>query len=693
MSTQPVVLWVHLKRWQWDANSGHAKLIDHEVDPSESLQVGDVRYILQSVVIHHGEKPETGHYVAIVRSFRRNGPDEWWLCNDAAVQKVSSIREYIRRVNSTTASTVRRIAKVYILFYQRADCQFSSLSFPECTYAVPLRPLLNQGHECFINASMQALLVVPAMRDQCARIHRQLRSEKINLSMRRERSFAKLDCDLLVAEAWKLCSEDRVYDSPLHLSALSKLFYSGNQEDAHEFLMNLINANMPNKTSEPLISRWSEILQCGNPKCNARRMGNNGETIMFTNLSLSIYDETKGQEHTTVESAIAQHLAGDALSDDYRWDCPRRCGHDKAAQYPVMSAQPVVLWIHLKRWEWIANSGHVKLVDHEVDPSESLQVGDVRYILQSVVIHQGDNPETGHYVAIVRSFRSNGPDEWWLCNDTAIQKVSSIREYIRTVNGITANTVKPIAKVYILFYQRADCQFSSFSDNDSSSCMENVPPVRKNLMKQPLFQLDSRVQPSTSQTLFDKHGRTGNDNVTALLKVEKSNVGKNMPQGHVDVPPPPIPSPAFREAASRRRKSFRDPRKVGTKQSCNSKFSPKGCECVDVNLSACAENVDMSRATGSSTHTDSNVTSIGFSEQREENTEPALRGLGCLPRTGLNMTMRVIDTWGIIRLLRSQETIAQKLLNGPREKLLHHSEETPVDFVHIKLWTRLLFFF
>ena len=94
-------------------------------------------------------------------------------------------------------------------------------SSPECTYAVPFRPLVNQGNECFINASMQALLVVPAMRHQCARIHREFTSQNINLSMRHERSFAKLDCDLLVAEACKLCSQDLVYDSPVHLSELS----------------------------------------------------------------------------------------------------------------------------------------------------------------------------------------------------------------------------------------------------------------------------------------------------------------------------------------------------------------------------------------------------------------------------------------------------------------------------------------
>ena len=137
-------------------------------------------------------------------------------------------------------------------------------SFRECTPAVPFRPLRNQGNECFINASMQALLVVPAMRHQCARIHSEFTSQNINLRMRRERSSAQRDCDSLVAEAWKLCSEDLVYDSPVHLSALSKLFYSGNQEDAHEFLMNLLNANIPNQTSEPLISWWSEFLQCGN---------------------------------------------------------------------------------------------------------------------------------------------------------------------------------------------------------------------------------------------------------------------------------------------------------------------------------------------------------------------------------------------------------------------------------------------
>ena len=180
---------------------------------------------------------------------------------------------------------------------------------------------------------------------------------------------------------------------------------------------------------------------------------------MSTTLSVSLYDETRGQRHLNVQSAIDEHLALEALSDDYRWDCPQSCGHEKAVQYPIMSAQPVVLWIHLKRWEWIANSGHVKLIDHEVDPSESLQVGDVRYILQSVVIHQGEKPETGHYVAIVRSFRSNGLDEWWLCNDTVVQKVSSIREYIRTVNHNIVNALRLIAKVYILFYQRADCQF------------------------------------------------------------------------------------------------------------------------------------------------------------------------------------------------------------------------------------------
>ena len=87
------VLIVQLERYK-DMNRGGAYTISKdntEVYPEEVIwldgaSVGSKEYKLVSVVLHHGENTNSGHYTAVVRKAEGG----WYVCNDNCINEVES---------------------------------------------------------------------------------------------------------------------------------------------------------------------------------------------------------------------------------------------------------------------------------------------------------------------------------------------------------------------------------------------------------------------------------------------------------------------------------------------------------------------------------------------------------------------------------------------------------------------------
>ena len=268
--------------------------------------------------------------------------------------------------------------------------------------------LANLGASCFINASLQSLLAVPALRAAIATgtepLETALGSVLRKLESRR---------------------------GPVMPTEITSLFYRGHQEDAAEFLVVLFS-ECP--ALHPCL-RGLEIplLRCQH--CSYERSMHPEE---FLTLQLTLVAETL---LSSVQEALDHYLSYTELRRDFRdWCCtnPECISAEKALDPPVAQSKirrwPEVLSMNLKRWDGIHS-----VVGHKIHCNDTVVLGGTVYRLQSLVTHIGRRASSGHYVAYVRQ-----EDGFVRLSDTAVTRVDP-----RLLGDFVS---LPDEKVYMLFY-------------------------------------------------------------------------------------------------------------------------------------------------------------------------------------------------------------------------------------------------
>jgi ubiquitin C-terminal hydrolase len=110
---------------------------------------------------------------------------------------------------------------------------------------------------------------------------------------------------------------------------------------------------------------------------------------------------------------------------------------------------PPVLLLQLNRWNTAHASGALL---HSVEANEIVTFHAQTYILQSVVVHLGDRPNSGHYIALARHATDHGT--WWLYDDA--RRVIARPDQIRTTALYPWWRGLVQMKSYVLFYTRRD---------------------------------------------------------------------------------------------------------------------------------------------------------------------------------------------------------------------------------------------
>eukprot|EP00959_Pyramimonas_sp_CCMP1952_P403103 8446069-Pyramimonas_sp.AAC.1 len=101
---------------------------------------------------------------------------------------------------------------------------------------------------------------------------------------------------------------------------MERVFYNSTQEDANEFLQELLDVERAPTVSSLFRMEKTETLVCGRKGCGGAQ-------------------EVKGDRHLTcltvrvpaggvisVQEAIQQSSAEELMESDFRWSCPRGCG-------------------------------------------------------------------------------------------------------------------------------------------------------------------------------------------------------------------------------------------------------------------------------------------------------------------------------------------------------------------------------
>ena len=211
-------------------------------------------------------------------------------------------------------------------------------------------------------------------------------------------------------------------------------FYHGEQEDASEFLMRLLNAETGSPRLAPLFAGLDiPELACTGESCGYRRPA---AQEAFNTIVVQLRGED-GRLCPDVQTAVASYMQPEIQEADFRWLCPA-CGSTAPPRKEHrVTVTPEVLLVQLCRWRDGTASGAILDAVHV---NERIRFAGSQYRLSSSIMHMGSRPTSGHYLTCAR--HESAGDAWFLYNDT-------LRRFVREGERESSETNKS----YILFYE------------------------------------------------------------------------------------------------------------------------------------------------------------------------------------------------------------------------------------------------
>ncbi|XP_042064832.1 uncharacterized protein LOC121808418 isoform X2 [Salvia splendens] len=317
---------------------------------------------------------------------------------------------------------------------------------PELSFEITFRRigagLRNLGNTCFLNSVLQCLTYT-------APLAAYLQSGKHQNSCRTV-GFCAL-CAIQKHVSRALQSSGRILepkDLVSNLRCISRSFRNARQEDAHEYMVNLLESmhrcclpsgvpsESPSAYEKSLVHKIFGGRLCSQVKCMQCSHCSN-KFDPFLDLSLEIH------KSDSLYKALAHFTSKELLDGGAReYQCDQCEEKVKASKQLTVHKAPQVLAVHLKRFSSYAPG---QKVDKRVafEPTLDLKPfvsdpydGDLKYTLYGVLVHYGWSTHSGHYYCFVRT--SSGM--WYSLDDNQVFQVNE-RKVLEQ-------------KAYMLFYVR-----------------------------------------------------------------------------------------------------------------------------------------------------------------------------------------------------------------------------------------------
>ena len=272
-------------------------------------------------------------------------------------------------------------------------------------------------------------------------------------------------------------------------------FWPGRQEDAHEFLVHLLDAmhdgELRGAGINQHLSGWRDRLPVtrldettfihrifggyfrSQVRCKACGYCSNTYDP-FLDLSL----EVSNKSSSSIMYALGEFTRKETLDSENQWKCSGCKKYVCPTKQLTVFRAPLCLCIQLKRFAFDIGfggsngrssfgscgsfSGRSKIAKPIEFPADlSLPLSDGRscaYSLTGVVIHVGGNASSGHYTAYVKKPGKQGKSQWYHADDSFVEPVSE-------------KTVLRQKDAYILFYCRKEVklEFPSLPPRDMST--------------------------------------------------------------------------------------------------------------------------------------------------------------------------------------------------------------------------------
>lgn len=248
--------------------------------------------------------------------------------------------------------------------------------------------LVNSGNTCYLNSALQALLSI----DEFRKI---VRKHSDGLSRSLSELSDAYEGNVRVANPIRVRHE---------ASQVSDFFRQPGQQDSHECLIALIDAlheatkrpKKHRKPTNPSEAQWQEYLRI----FGESDIGNLVTGQMRYQMICSECRKTRDSYEAFVDvglPVVCSSVLGclETFMSHELLEDPIVCDTCRASTKTFKSASfgrfPNILILTLK------NDGRT-----QVSPEEILQVGNVSYVLQSVINHIGTSTHGGHYYATIR---------------------------------------------------------------------------------------------------------------------------------------------------------------------------------------------------------------------------------------------------------------------------------------------------
>jgi ubiquitin C-terminal hydrolase len=261
-------------------------------------------------------------------------------------------------------------------------------------------------------------------------------------------------------------------------------FRPGRQEDAHEFLVHLLDAMNDGELKEsgmnPHASGWRDRMPIARldettfihrifggylrSQVRCTSCGHCSNTYdPFLDLSL----EVSRKSCHSISNAILEFTRKETLDSENRWKCSGCKKRVCASKQLTVFRPPLTLCVQLKRFTFGGSGfgfggghGHKhysggfgggqggKKISKPIEfPADlKLPLSDARsceYALTGIIIHVGGSASSGHYTAYVKKPSTNGGSQWFHMDDSFVESVSE-------------RTVLKQRDAYVLFYCRKE---------------------------------------------------------------------------------------------------------------------------------------------------------------------------------------------------------------------------------------------
>ena len=196
---------------------------------------------------------------------------------------------------------------------EKVSCQRPRITRP------PLPALANPRNHCFMNASLQALLAIPEVRAAVESVplgDTGARSEWrfADRGSAAQRARSEPDFDALLAQTLREMESGR-REKAVALQTLPEAFYDGSQQDAGEFMRELLHLERAPSVSALFRMEKAERLACAREGCD-------GVTAILAEKTFTCLTvHASAHQHggvATLQDAVDESCGGEIMESDFR---------------------------------------------------------------------------------------------------------------------------------------------------------------------------------------------------------------------------------------------------------------------------------------------------------------------------------------------------------------------------------------